>query len=70
MKQDYNEASRGEMQAKDLVIDIDANFPRDKVLPKFGVQWCSLRPSFPPHLAEADACIGVLDKGIQDTHLH
>ena len=29
-------ASRGEMQTEDLVIDIDADFSGDKVLPELG----------------------------------
>ena len=55
--------------AEDLLIDIKVDFSRDEIHPDLGAQRCSLRPSFPPCQAEADACTRALDKGIRDTHL-
>ena len=57
------------MHVKDIFIDIDDDFPGPEVLLEFGVQWCSLRPRFPPHQAKANARTRVVDRGIQDTHL-
>lgn len=37
------------MPAEDLVIDIDADFPKDEVLLEFGAQMRILRLRFPPH---------------------
>lgn len=46
---------RGEMQAKDIFIDINENFLRPEVLPEFSTQRRSLRPRFPPYQARANA---------------
>ena len=58
------------MQAEDILIDIDDDFPRPEVLPEFGARRRSLRPRFPPYQAKADARNRVIDGGIHDTHLH
>ena len=62
-------ASGGEMRAKDLLIDIEADFFWEKVYPDLGARRRSLRLRFPPHQAEVDACTGAIDRGIKDTHL-
>ena len=57
-------AFRGEMRVEDILIDIDDDFLGPEVLPKFGTRRRSLRPRFPPHQAEANACTRVVDRGI------
>ena len=42
-------ASRGDMRAVDLLINIDANFFGDEVHANLGARRRSLRPRFPPH---------------------
>ena len=61
-------ASRGETRAKDLFIDIEANFSRDEVLPDLSTQRCNLRPSFLPCQVGADASTGAINGDIRDTH--
>ena len=61
-------ASRGETRAKDLFIDIEANFSRDEVFLDLSTQRCNLRPSFLPCQAGADASIGAINGGIRNTH--
>ena len=41
--------SRGEIRAKHLIIDIDADFFREEVLLDFGARRCSLRLRLLPH---------------------
>ena len=57
------------MRAKDLFIDIEADFSKDEVLPDLVSGRCSLRPRFSPHQVGADARIGAIDRGIRDTYL-
>ena len=62
-------AFRGVTLAKDLLIDIDADFSRDEVLPDLGAWRRSLRSRFPPYQARANARTGAIDGGIKDMHL-
>ena len=62
-------ASRGVMRAKDLLIDIKADFFGDEVLPNLGTRRHKLRPRFPPRQAGAYAHTGDINGGIKDTHL-
>ena len=57
------------MLAKDLLIDIEANFFGDEVHLDLGTQRQSLRLRFQPHQARVDAHTGVVDRGIRDTYL-
>lgn len=57
------------MRAKDILIDMDDDFPEPEVLPEFGTWRRSLRSKFPPHQVEVNARTRAVDKGIQDTHL-
>ena len=47
------------MRTEDLLIDIDVDFSRDKVLPDLGVRRRSFRSRFPPCHAGADAHTGL-----------
>ena len=62
-------ASGGEMQAEDLIIDIDADFSREEVHADLGARRRNLRSKFPPHQAGAEARTRAIDRGIRDTHL-
>ena len=60
-------ASRGVMRAKDLLIDIKADFFGDEVLPNLGTRRHKLRPRFLPRQAGANAHTGAINGGIKDT---
>ena len=62
------DASRGETLAKDFLFNI-----KDDLSGEEEIYSCArrhgLRPRLPPRQARADACTGVVDGGIKDTHL-
>ena len=55
--------------AKDLLIDIEANFSGDEVHSDLGTRRHSLRLRLQPHQVEVDARTRAIDRGIRDTYL-